>query len=210
MRKVGVGMLATLAAAAWLFGQSAGGKPARPPSTAITCNWPVGPFDSARDVLRRFGRQAHMADIGIGEGETERGVVLFPGDPRRRLEVLFWGNSRHGPRSIQFSDERAPWTVAGIRLGDTLESVNRRNGRALHLQMFGSDYGGTVQDFNGGRLATLMGDCEPAIVFTPGSGAQYPESLSGDGVLESNHPDMAKARAYVDLLGVHFPPPTDQ
>ena len=193
-----------------MSGQAAGGKPAPQPRSAITCNWPVGPFDSARTVLRRFGRQARMEDIGIGEGENERGVVLFPNDPRRRIEVLFWGPTRHGPRSVQFVHDRATWTVAGIRLGDRLESVSRRNGRALHMQMFGSDYGGTVQDFNGGRLATVMGVCEPVIVFTPGSGAQYPESLSGDGVLESNHPDLPKARAYVDLLGVQFPSPTDQ
>ena len=209
MRKVGIRILAIMAAAVPL-GQPAGGKPAPQPHTAITCNWPVGPYDSARDVLRRFGRQARLADIGTGEGETERGVLLFPGDPRRRMEVLFWGPTRHAPQSVKFAGDGAPWTVAGIRLGDSLESVSRRNGRAMSMQMFDADYSGTVQSFDGGRLETVMGVCEPDIVFSPTIGSGYSNSLSGDGVVKSDHPDMPKARAYVSILGVHFPPQTDQ
>lgn len=202
--------IAALGAAAALAGTAIKAKPASAPRTAITCTWPAGPSDSARSLLRRFGRQARMADIGIGEGETERGVLLYPDDPRRRLEVLFWGRSGHGPRSVRFSDEHAPWTVTGIRLGDGLDSVSRRNGRALTMQMFDADYSGTVHSFNGGRLATVLGQCEPSIVFSPGSDADYPDSLKGDGEIGSDHPDMAKARAHVVVLGVHFAPPTNQ
>jgi hypothetical protein len=209
VRKVGIGIIASLVAAL-LFGPSAGGKPAPQGRTAITCNWPVGPLDSARTLLRRFGRQARMADIGIGEGETERGVLLFPGDPRRRIEVLFRGPNRHAPQSVKFVGEGAPWTVAGIRLGDGLESVSRRNGRAMQMQMFGADYGGTVHSFHGGKLATMMGHCEPEIAFAPSPVSGYPDSLNGDGAAESNHPDMAKARATVSILGVNFSPPANQ
>ncbi len=207
-RKIGIGIVVALASAV-LIAQPVAGKPAAQARTAITCSWPVGPSDSAKDVLRRFGRQARMADIGVGEGETERGVVLFPNDPRRRIEVLCYGPTRHAPQSVKFVSERAPWTVAGIRLGDSLESVSRRNGRAMNMQMFGADYGGTVHSFNGGKLEKVMGACEPSIVFSPTAGTGDANSLSGDGVVESDHPDMAKARPYVSILGVHFPAPTD-
>jgi len=210
VRRVGIAILATLAIASLPLGQSVAGKSAQPPRSAITCNWPVGPFDSARTLLRRFGRQARMEEIGTGEGETQRGVVLFPNDPRRRIEVLFWGSTRHGPQSVQFHEARAPWTVAGIRISDTLESVSRRNGRAMSMQQFDADYGGMLHSFNGGRLESVMGDCEPMITFSPTHGTGYSNSLSGDGAIESDHPDMARARAYVSVLGLHFLPPTDQ
>ena len=151
-----------------------------------------------------------MQQIGTGEGETERGVVLFPSDPRRRIEVLFWGGTMHGPKSVAFSDARAPWTVAGIRLGDSLESVNRRNGRGMTMQMFGADYGGTVNDFGGGTLAGVLGDCEPAVVFAFDGKAVLAKSLMGDGEIASDHPEIGTARAFVDVLGIHFAPPTDQ
>ncbi len=208
MGKIGICILGSTAAATLTFGQPVGSKPtAAAPAAAITCTWPVGPNDSARTLLRRFGRQARMADIGIGEGETERGVLLYPNDPRRRIEVLFRGSGMRAPQSARFVGERAPWTVAGIRLGDSLESVSRRNGGAMNMQQFDADYGGTVHDFNGGRLATVLGRCEPSIVFSPGDGATYPESLSGDGAVASDHPDMAEARAYVAILGIEFPQP---
>lgn len=191
--------------------QPLAGKTVQSSRTAITCNWPVSQFDSARDVLRRFGRQARMADIGIGEGETERGVVLYPNDPRRRIEILFWGPARHAPSSVRFSGEGALWTVWGIRLGDRLESVRQRNGRAFTLQQFGADYGGTLQSLEGGSLEPGQRlDCAPWMVFASAADAQYPESLTGDGTISSDHPDMGKARARVEILGLSFPPPMDQ
>lgn len=207
-RTATVGIIAAFALASPPPGQSAPAKPAPRLRTAITCAWPVGPNDSARTLLRRFGRQARMADIGIGEGETRRGVELFFNDARRRLAVLFQDSARRRPEKVQSWDERAPWTVAGIRMGDSLESVARRNGRAFTLQQFGADYGGTLGSFEGGALATAMGNCEPWMIFSPGG--DYPGSLSGDGETSSDHPDMGRAKAHVEALGVRFSPPPDQ
>lgn len=201
--------LAVLIAAAGLptMAHGAARKVARP-ANAITCSWPVGPNDSARTLLRRFGRQARMADIGIGEGETQRGVEIYFNDPRRRMAVLFWDSARRHPEKVHFWQENAPWAVAGIRIGDSLESVRQRNGKAFSLQQFGADYGGTLGSFEGGRLQTEMGVCEPWAVFSPGA-ENYPDSLSGDGATSSDHPDMAKAMAHVDALGVRFDPPPE-
>lgn len=181
-------------------------------ATAITCNWPVGPNDSARTLLRRFGRQARMADIGIGEGETERGVELFFRDPRRRMEVLFWDPARRHPEKVQFGDERAPWTVAGIRIGDSLASVRRKNGRRFTLQEFGADYEGTIGSFEGGTLETVMGGCEPWMIFDPNYGETMPDGLDGimgDGETNSDHPAMAKISPTVGALGIRYAAPPE-
>lgn len=147
-----------------------------------------------------------MADIGIGEGETQRGVELFFGDSRRRLEVLFWDPARRYPEKVQSWDARAPWTVAAIRMEDSLESVRRRNGRAFSLQQFGADYGGTLGSFEGGTLEKVMGACEPWAIFSPRAG-DYAGTITGDGQTSSDHPDMGKAKAVVEALGVRFSPP---
>jgi len=173
-------------------------------ATAITCNWPVGPNDSARTLLRHFGPQARMADIGVGEGETQRGVELFFNDRRRRMAVLFQDPERRHPEKVYTISDRAPWTVAGIRMGDSLESVRQRNGRAFTLQMFGADYAGYLHSFEGGALETVMGHCQPWIVFDDNSEEMLPEGLMGDGETSSDHPGMGKARATVGTLGVRF------
>jgi hypothetical protein len=40
---------------------------------------------AAESLLRRLGKAAMRADIDIGEGFTEPGVVISPNDPARRL-----------------------------------------------------------------------------------------------------------------------------
>ncbi len=212
MKRAGICLLAVAAAAGLAKEQPAAGKAVSQPRTQVTCNWPVGPNDSARTLLRRFGRQARMADIGVGEGETERGVELFFNDPRRRMTVLFWDPARRHPEKVQFWNERAPWTVAGIRMGDSIESIQRRNGRPFTLNQFGADYSGFMGDFKGGTFATIMGVCEPWIVFDEGDREVPPEGgnpLIGDGELSSDHPAMPKAKAFVGTLGVRFDPPPD-
>lgn len=206
------GLLLALAALSWtgpVEGKAAAAG--RQPRTAVTCDWPIGVFENARTLLRRFGRQARMADIARGGGETERGVVLYANDPRRRIEVLFWDNTDYSPKSVRFSGAGAPWTVWGIRIGDSMESVRRRNGRAFTLQQFGSDQGGTLESPQGGRLEPDEErlDCRPAMVFSPSADVPTPKSLVGDGDLSSDHPDMASAKARVAVLGIEFPPPTD-
>lgn len=183
--------------------------PAKRAPTAITCTWPVGSNDTAASLLRRFGRQARMADIGIGEGETERGVELFPNDPRRRLSVLFWDPQRRKPQSVQAWSDDAPWTVAGIRMGDSLESLRQRNGRPILFQQFGADYGGTLHSFEGGTFANTLGACEPSLLFTSNAEAQIPDELTGDGQATSDHPEIGKAKVTVTMLGVRFDPPPE-
>jgi hypothetical protein len=208
MRKIGIGLLLSVAAA-WPWGQTVAGKAAPRARTELTCAWPVGPHDSARVLLRRFGRQARMADIGIGEGETQRGVEIFFGDPHRRMAVLFWDSARRHPEKVQFWHEQSPWTVAGIRPGDSLESVQRRNGRAFTLQQFGADYGGTLGSFEQGRLATQMGPCEPFIIFDYNPEKDAPEGITGDGPMSSDLPGMEKGHVTVGALGVRFAPPPE-
>lgn len=204
-RKISMG-LAVLIAAAGLttIAQGAAKKPARP-ANALTCNWPVGPNDSAQALLRRFGSQARMEDIGVGEGETERGVVIYPRDPRRRLYVLFWNSDRKRPQSVRFYADNAPWVVAGIRIGDRLASLRERNGRPIRFQQFGADYGGTLHSFEGGHFAGALGNCEPSITFS--AEGELADAITGDGVTSSDHPDMGKANVRVGSLGVRFSPP---
>lgn len=211
MRLIGVSIVGLAALASIPFEQPVTGKPAVAPArTAITCTWPVSANDSATSIRRRFGRQARVAQIGTGEGEEEPGIVLFPNDPRRRMEVLFWNQGMRSPRQVHFSGDDAPWSVAGIRMGDTLASLRQRNGQPISLQQFEADYGGMVHNFGGGYFAKALGRCWPSMYVTPtyaDDASRLPDSLSGDGIVTSDHPDMPKARAYVHILGIEFPQP---
>ena len=160
----------------------------------------TGRRGKASELARRLCPDNFGAEVGLGfallrSGNTGRSDSLF-----RSVLTQHPGNS----------DAWDGHARAALRLGDSLESVNRRNGRGMTMQMFGADYGGTVNDFGGGTLAGVMGDCEPAVVFAFDGKAVPAKSLMGDGEIASDHPEISTARAYVDVLGVHFAPPTDQ
>ena len=60
------------------------------------------------------------------------GVVLWPNDPKRRVEVVF---ADEGRRSVSFAQlmGTAAWRVAGLAVGDPLGQVLEANGRPFEL-----------------------------------------------------------------------------
>lgn len=112
------------------------------------------------------------------------------------------------PQSVKFFVDDAPWTVAGIRIGDRLASLRQSNGRPITFQQFGADYGGRLHSFEGGHFATVMGACELTINFT--AEGELADAITGDGTASSDHRDMGKADVRVGSLGVRFAPPPEQ
>jgi len=59
---------------------------------------------------------------------------------------------------------QSTWTAPdGLRLGQTLEQVEKINQKPFKLKGFDKDHIATVSDWDGGALATLAGDCKPGL-----------------------------------------------
>ena len=98
--------------------------------------------------------------------DTEVGVtVVFPKDPRRRLEV-WWNNpNRTGLFLIDIAG-KSTWTgPEGLHLGLTLPDLEKRNHKPFKLKGFDKDGVATVSDWDGGALATLPGGCKASVNF---------------------------------------------
>lgn len=150
----------------------------------------LGPFSRGADeaaLIKAFGAaNVARAEIDVGEGLTEPGAIVFPKDPKRRLEVL-WHDSarRRRPSSVSVAPE-AIWQIAvpgaepAIRMGLPLVQVEAANGRPFAILGFGWDRGGHAGDWKGGRLAKLDGDCALSLRFEPEPGFLGMEAISGD------------------------------
>jgi hypothetical protein len=89
----------------------------------------------------------------MGEGETEEGTVVYPDDPKRRIEIVWRDRShRRRPVSLRFGTGSANRTYFGIGAGTDLATLERLNGRPFLLAGFDWDYSGTVTSWEGGRL----------------------------------------------------------
>jgi hypothetical protein len=111
-----------------------------------------------RDLVRLFGAaNVRRADVDEDEMGPAPGTIVFPDDATRRLEI-FWGNKRSNeePVMVRVQGKGNRWTLApGIRIGTTLDELERMNGRPFTLSSFCCEYGGSVASWNGGRLDKL-------------------------------------------------------
>ena len=204
-----------IAAAAFGLALTAGSS-AAPPAHAATpaatqaanpvgCASPVGRGDSAAALLRRFGRNARKETVPGAEGETSEAIVLYPRDAMRRIEVIYADARMLRPSSVTLRTGRSAWSVAGMRLGDSLDQVAQRNGRDFAMSGFEWDYGGYVTDLKGGALARLPGGCTISIRFSlPANLASTPETLMGDVQLQSNNPALRRVRPVVSALALSW------
>ena len=176
--------------------------PAPPAANAVGCASPVGRNDSAAALMLRFRANARKETVPGAEGETAEAVVLYPRDPLRRLEVIYSDAAMLHPASVNLRAERSVWAVAGLHLGDGLEQVARRNGRAFTMSGFEWDYGGYVNDLKGGALSRLPGGCSVTIRFKPrGLDARSTDGRCEAGIKQSGvaPPAPGRGRAGAEL-----------
>jgi len=119
------------------------------------------PDTTVETLRRRFGEaQVEIGEVPGAEGETFRGVILFPGDDTRRAYLYFQDEQAlRGLSLVRVFEPGTRWRLdSGIEMGMTLEEVARRNGRAIEYTGLGWDYGGTVTDLHDGALAPARND----------------------------------------------------
>src|SRR5204862_1014303 len=95
--------------------------------------------------------------VAGAEGEGFNGIVLFGNDPQRRAEIFFADEAnQRGMSSIRVTGVKSRWHFDnGLRVGVTLAELVAKNGAPISYSGLDWDYGGTISDWNGGRLEGL-------------------------------------------------------
>src|SRR6201981_1666717 len=137
----------------------------RTPTTVVACS---GTFakDSSHLKLAMFfdSKNITFTDVEASEGTKVPASVLFPNDPKRRLEV-WWSNitARKDIHLIVIGGQ-STWTApGGLRLGQTLEQVEKLNHKPFKLKGFDKDRIAAGSDWDGGALAAVGRGCEPGV-----------------------------------------------
>lgn len=187
-----------------------GGAPAAKP-TDLTCLTPIGPTDSAASLVKRYGSNARIETYGGSAGESWRVLILFPDNPKRRLEVSFW-DDQPGQKMTQVSRvmaiSPAHWRIAGVKLGDDWQKIAEANALPFRFQGFGNRNGGGVVDsLNGGKLASWPGGCQPFFWLTRPKGGSVPSRLMEPTALMSNDPALQGQRVKIHAMGFAVPKP---
>ncbi|WP_407529295.1 hypothetical protein [Methylobacterium oryzisoli] len=195
-------------------GQPALAQAPAQPSLILDCAAFPKSMDEAA-LVKRFGRENVVSAVLDGaEGSTERGTVLYPKDPARRLEV-YWHDADKRRRPSSFAVKgRSEWLVRGpgtarptIGLRASVAEVEEANERPFTLTGFGWDMGGYASGWKGGRLDAMPGGCFVTVRFNPDPKARDRDvaKVSGDKQFGSAAPGIRAVKPVVSVLTLDWP-----
>jgi hypothetical protein len=179
----------------------------RAPTTVVACS---GAFakDSSHLKLAMF---FDSKNITFGDVEAS-GIkipasVLFPNDPKRRLEV-WWSNitARKDIHLIVIGGQ-STWTApGGLRLGQTLEQVEKLNHKPFKLKGFDEDGIASGSDWDGGALATVAGGCKLGVNLRADAkaSAEKISALSADKEYSSSDPAIRATKPTITEILIGY------
>lgn len=188
----------------------------------LACEGPFAADSSEAKMKEAFGDTNVVFKVVPGpEGTELNATVVFGDDPARMLTVYWMDEEkRQGIASIDVQADWGadpegydPWkreilwqSAEGIRVGSSIEEVEKANGKPFLLSGFDWDYGGYANSWEGGALEPKAGGCILSVRFSP-SAAESPQSVSGDVSLKSDAADVRAAKPRVTQFSIGYPPP---
>ncbi len=144
-------------------------RPQPAPARVVACSG-IFAKDSNHLKLATFVGADNIAWTKVDgpEGSKLDATVLYPNDPKRRLEVLWNLDASRSDTQLIVINGRSTWTAPkGLKLGLPLATLEKLNGKPFVMKSFGGESGGSVASWEGGALSTLPGGCKVGIRLAP-------------------------------------------
>ena len=168
------------------------------PANAVTCG---GAF--AKDTthlklaIKYDSRNIVFGEVDGPEGSKIKATILYPNEPKRRLEVIWNNDAARTDLSLIVINGQSQWSAPkGLKLGTSLASLERINGRPFKLSGFEADGTASVLGWEGGALSSLPGGCKVGIKLAApngnAAGAGQKELLSNNAGLKAIKASVAE------------------
>jgi hypothetical protein len=194
-------------------------EPAPAPKSAAAAKPPAAPAQPARTVAcsGAFAKESshiklitffkpdnvEYAEVDATEGKKIMASVLFPKDPKRRLEVWWANEATRSETYLIVINGQSTWTAPkGLRLGLQFAALEKLNGKPFKVKGFDKDGVGMVSDWQGGAFEQLPGGCRTGVYVRPDAKApaEAREALSGDKEFLSNDASVRTAKVAVSEI----------
>jgi hypothetical protein len=147
---------------------AAGAPPAHPPhagnyKTVVECSGPFAKDSGMLALAVAYDSRNVTFTQETVQGSQVGVSVLFAKDPRRRLEVWWRNPNRTGTYLIDITGKSIWSGPKGVKLGLTLEQLQKLNKKAFKLTGFDDNGVSNVTDWDGGEFAALDGGCKVAV-----------------------------------------------
>jgi len=180
----------------------------RAPTTVVACSGTFAKDSSHLELVTAFKpKNITFTDVESSDGSKVPASILFPNDPKRRLEVWWSNRTTRSDIHLIVIGGQSTWTApGGLRLGQTLEQVEKINHKAFKLKGFDKDRIATVSDWDGGELATLAGDCNAGLSLRADAKASAEKIgvLSADKEYSSSDPAIRATKPTVSEILIGY------
>jgi len=186
------------------------GRQAREPPRVIVCGPGVFAKDSSHLKLAQMVEAQNITygEVDGPEGSKIMASVLYPKDPKRRLEVLWLNDASRSDLSVISINGQSTWTAPkGLKLGVPLAALEKLNGKPFKLAGFDWDGGGAVRDWMGGRACHLArrlrrrNEARPR----PQNIGRHPQPCIGDKDFMSSDPLVRAAKPAIEEITIGYP-----
>jgi len=183
-------------------------KPIQPigARTVIACDGPFAKDSGMLTLAMVYGSQNMIFAEEKVQGTNVGMTVLYPKDPKRRLEVWWSNPNRTGLYLIDIAG-KSVWTGPnGLRLGLTLPAVEKLNHKPFKLKGFDKDGVATVTNWDDGALAALPGGCRAGASFhaDPKSSKDAVSAISADNEFSSDDRSIQAVKPTVSEILVGY------
>ena len=180
----------------------------RAPITVVACSGTFAKDASHLELMTAFNsKNITFTDVESSDGSKIPASILFPNDPKRRLEV-WWSNptARKDIHLIVIGGQSTWIAPDGLRLGQPLEQVEKINHKPFKLKGFDKDRIATVSDWDGGELATLAGDCNAGLSLRADAktSAEKINALSADKEYSSSDPAIRATKPTISEILIGY------
>ena len=141
---------------------------AHPSGSAVACNGVFAKDSSHVKLAMKYDSRNVVFDQVDGpDGTKIPGSVVFPNDPKRRLEVLWSNEAARSGTSVIAINGKSQWLgPKGLKLGLTIQALEKLNGKTFRISSFGADGSASVVSWDGGALSALPGGCKVGVRLT--------------------------------------------
>jgi hypothetical protein len=152
-------------------------------------------------------RNVTFTDVDGDNGAKVPASVLFPNDPKRRLEVWWTNPAARNTTYLIVINGKSTWTApGGMKLGLSLAQLEKLNHKPFKVKGFDKDGTATVSDWDGGALATLAGGCKSGLSLRadPKVTPDTVTALSADKEYSSSDPELRAAKPAVSEILIGY------
>lgn len=181
------------------------------PRYEIACRGQFGPKATHADLVKAYGaKNVTFEDVNRAEGDTAKATVIFPKDPKLRLEIEWFDEQKRArPSVITVFGENNRWTgPLGVKNGMTIQEIEKIAGKPFRINGFAFDVAGKGH-FEGTKLEKLPGGCAFDAHFEI-EGGQPPEHLKrfiGEVEIPSDDRDLLTLKPRLWIFTLSYPPP---